>query len=71
MNITINIEDELLARARKCMGEEDVETLIRRALTRFCEARDKNQDLWDIAGTVEFYEGYDHKKLRMSRHDAD
>ena len=71
MNITINIDDDLLARAKQVMGEQDTEALVRLALTRFCEAREKNQDLWDIAGTIEFHEGYDHKKLRMTRYEAD
>lgn len=71
MNVRIEIDDELLDETKQLLGETDSNTAVRRVLERYCEARRKHQDLFDIAGTIEFHEGYDPKKLRFSRYDPD
>jgi Arc/MetJ family transcription regulator len=71
MDVPIEIDDELLEETKRLLGESDSKEAVKRVLERYCEARRKYQDLLDIAGTVEFYEGYDPKKLRFSRYDPD
>lgn len=71
MGINLTVDDELLSEAKKFLGEESSDKVVSLVLERFCQARRKNQDILDIAGTVEFYEDYDPKTLRFSRYDPD
>jgi hypothetical protein len=71
MEIRIEVDDDLLEETKRLLGEPDSKEAVRRVLARYCEARNKHQDLFDIAGTIEFHEGYDPKKLRFSRYDPD
>ena len=71
MGINVLIDDELLSEAKKFLSEENSERAVSLVLERFCQARRKNQDLLDIAGTIEFHDDYDPRKLRFSRYDPD
>ena len=33
--------------------------------------RKRKKDLMDLAGKIDFVEGYDHKKVRRTRYEAD
>ena len=71
MNIPIEIDGELLEDAKRLLGEKDSKKAVERLLERYRAALNMHQDLIDIAGTIEFDEGYDPKKTRLSRHDPD
>lgn len=69
MDVRIEIDNALLDEAKRLLGEADSKEAVKRVLERYCEARRKHQDLFDFAGTIEFHEEYDPKKLRLSRYD--
>lgn len=71
MDIRIEVDNELLEETKRLLGESDSNEAVKRVLERYCEARNKHQDLFDIAGTIEFHDGYDPNKLRFSRYDPD
>lgn len=71
METAVRIDDALLEETKQLLGELDADQAVALVLERFCQARRKHQDLLDLAGTIEFYEGYDPKKLRFSRYDPD
>ena len=66
MRTNIVIDDKLLseafsvsdAKTKKALVEEALEVLIRLK---------KRRDLTKLAGNIEFYEDYDHKKMRQIR----
>lgn len=66
MRTNIVIDDKLLseafsvsdAKTKKALVEEALEVLIRLK---------KRKDLTELAGNIEFYEDYDHKKMRQIR----
>ena len=71
MDKTLQIDDELVRAAQELTGEEDERAAVESMLRKSVAARRKNKDLLDLVGKVEFYEGYDPKALRFSRHDPD
>lgn len=71
MDKSIKIDAELLREALELTGEESGKDAIELVVRRFVAARRAHQDLFDLAGKIEFYDGYDPKKLRFSRHDLD
>ena len=71
MDKTIEIADELIKAAQEATGETDERAAVERVLRRHLTARQKNKDLLDLVGQVNFYDGYDPKALRFSRHDTD
>ena len=62
---TISIADDLVKFAQDVTGETDeraaVEGVLRRLLPQHLQSspNQKNQDLFDLVGKVEFFEGYD------------
>lgn len=70
MRTNIELDDELVEKAFKVSGAKTKRELVHRALEALVKASTK-KDLADLAGKVEFYEGYDHKKLRRMLYDAD
>jgi Arc/MetJ family transcription regulator len=66
MRTNIVIDDELLEQAfavsRACTKKD----LVDEALRELIRLR-RRKDMAELAGTVEFHQGYDHKKLRKMR----
>lgn len=69
MSQTINVDPELIEAASKLGGATDINVVISEALREYIRRRQKLQALLDVAGTIEFAEGYDHKQARKTRHD--
>lgn len=68
---TIEIDDDLVRAAQEATGEPDERQAVERVLRMHLSARQKNKDLLDLVGKVQFVEGYDPKSIRFSRHDPD
>jgi len=66
MRTNIEIDDELLEEAFSLSKARTKKALVKEALTEMIRLR-KRKDLMDLAGSVEFYRSYDHKKLRRTR----
>jgi metal-responsive CopG/Arc/MetJ family transcriptional regulator len=69
MSEQITIDTELLTTAAKLAGDADRSKVVEEALREFIKRRRKLQALVEIAGTIEFVDGYDHKLARKTRHD--
>lgn len=66
MKTSINIDDALLEEAFSVAHVATKKELIHEALKEFIKLK-KRKDLTELAGLVDFYPGYDHKKLRETR----
>jgi Arc/MetJ family transcription regulator len=62
----IIIDDELLEEAFSVSRARTKKDLVHEALTELIRLR-KRKDLSELAGSIEFHQGYDHKKLRKMR----
>ena len=62
----IVIDDKLLRDAFSVSQARTKKDLVHEALTEFIRLR-KRKDLTELAGSIEFYKGFDHKKLRKLR----
>lgn len=71
MEKTIVLDDDLVREAQELTGASDEREAVESILRSSIRVRRKNRDLLAMAGKVEFFEGYDPKKLRFSRHDPD
>jgi len=69
MRTNIDINDELLEEAFSVSQVRSKKDLIHDALREYIRLK-KRKDLTELAGTIEFYEGYDHKDLRKTRDDS-
>lgn len=69
MTRTLDIADELVEDARALTGEDNEVAAVERVLRDALEGRRKNATLLDLAGAVEFFEGYDPKSLRFFKND--
>jgi Arc/MetJ family transcription regulator len=69
MRTNIDINDELLEEAFSVSQARSKKDLIHDALREYIRLR-KRKDLTELAGTVEFYEGYNHKALRKTKDDS-
>lgn len=63
MKTYVDIDDDLLQEAFSVSMIKTEKELIHEALREFIRLR-KRKDLTELAGSIEFYHGYDHKKLR-------
>jgi Arc/MetJ family transcription regulator len=63
MRTNIVIDDDLLEEAFSVSGARTKKDLIHEALRAFIRLN-KRKDLTELAGAINFYKGYDHKKLR-------
>ncbi len=70
MGEQVKVDEELLAKALKATGEQDRERVEEQALQELIRRHGKMRALMDIAGTIQFHDGYDYKALRTSRYDA-
>ncbi len=66
MRTNIVIDDDLLEEAFSVSGARTKKDLIHEALRAFIRLN-KRKDLTELAGAINFYKGYDHKKLRRMR----
>jgi Arc/MetJ family transcription regulator len=66
MRTNIVIDDDLLEEAFSVSGARTKKDLIHEALRAFIRLN-KRKDLTELAGVINFYKGYDHKKLRKMR----
>jgi Arc/MetJ family transcription regulator len=62
----IVIDDELLEEAFSVSRARTKKDLVHEALSELIRLR-KRKDLSELAGSIEFHQGYDHKKLRKMR----
>ncbi|MBU1053763.1 MAG: type II toxin-antitoxin system VapB family antitoxin [Proteobacteria bacterium] len=69
MRTNIDINDELLEEAFSVSQMRSKKDLIHEALLEYIKLK-KRKDLTELAGTIEFYEGYSHKDLRKTRNDS-
>ena len=66
MRTNIVIDDRLLEEAFAVSKARSKKALVHEALRELIRLR-KRKDLTELAGNVEFYKGYNHKKLRETR----
>ncbi len=66
MRTNIIIDDELLEQAFSVSRARTKKDLVHEALRELIRLR-KRKDLSELAGSIEFHQGYDHKKLRKMR----
>ena len=69
MRTNIDIDDELLEEAFAVSRVKSKKDLIHDALREYVRLK-KRKDLTELAGMIDFYEGYDHKELRKTRDDS-
>jgi Arc/MetJ family transcription regulator len=66
MRTNIVLEDSLVKEALKYSGAKTKKELVHQALEEFVKNRSR-LNLQDLAGKIEFAEGYDHKSMRMGK----
>lgn len=63
MEAKIAIDDSLLEDALSVSGLQTKEELINEALREYIKAK-KRKDLTELAGRIDFYQDFNHKKMR-------
>ena len=66
MRTNIVVDDNLLEEAFSVSRARTKKDLIHEALRELVRLR-KRKDLTELAGSIEFYQDFDHKKLRKAR----
>lgn len=69
MRTNIDINEELLEEAFSVSNLRSKKDLIHEALREFIRLK-KRKDMTELAGTIEFYSEFDHKKMRETRYDS-
>jgi Arc/MetJ family transcription regulator len=69
MRTNIDINEELLEEAFSVSNVRSKKDLIHEALREFIRLK-KRKDMTELAGTIEFYNEFDHKKMRETRYDS-
>ena len=69
MRTNIDINEELLEEAFSVSRVRSKKDLIHDALREYIRLK-KRKDLTELAGTIEFHEGYNHKELRKTKEDS-
>ena len=70
MQITINLDESLLAEALQLTKFTTQEEIMNLALQELVKSRRK-KNLLDLAGQIQFTEDFDYKALRETRHAVD
>ena len=70
MRTNIVLDDELVTEALSLTGAKNKSELIRLAIVELIRVR-KRKNLFDLAGQIEFYDDFDHKKARELRDGSD
>ena len=68
MKTNIEIDDKLMEKAFAVSKARTKKELIQEALVELVRLRSR-KDLTELAGTIGFSKGFDHKKLRKTRND--
>ncbi|MEX2581039.1 MAG: type II toxin-antitoxin system VapB family antitoxin [Verrucomicrobiales bacterium] len=66
MATNLKIDSGLLEEAKRIGRFRTKKEAVNQALTEFIQHR-RQQDILEWEGKVDFFEGYDHKKLRQER----
>ncbi|VAX26752.1 hypothetical protein MNBD_NITROSPIRAE01-256 [hydrothermal vent metagenome] len=66
MRTNVDINDDLLEEAFSLSRVRTKKDLIDEALREYIRLK-KRKDLTELAGSIQFRRGYDHKKLRKTR----
>ena len=66
MRTNIVIDDDLLEEAFSVSQARTKKDLVHEALRELIRVK-KRKDLTELAGSIEFYEGFDYKELRKMR----
>jgi Arc/MetJ family transcription regulator len=66
MPTNLQIDDRLLARAKKAGGFRTKKDTVNHALSEFVRRREQ-RDIVDLFGTIDFIPAFNHKKLRAKR----
>ena len=66
MHTNLQIDDRLLAKAKRIGGFRTKKDAVNQALTEFVRRREQ-QNIAGIFGTISFMDDFDHKKLRAKR----
>ena len=66
MRTNIVIDDDLLEEAFSVSQARTKKDLVHEALREFVRVK-KRKNLTELAGSIEFYKGFDHKELRKMR----
>ena len=66
MPTNLQIDDRLLARAKRIGGFRTKKDAVNQALAEFVRRREQ-QDIAGLFGTINFAPDFDHKKLRAKR----
>jgi Arc/MetJ family transcription regulator len=70
MQITLNLDESLLAEALQLTKFNTQEEIMNLALQELVRSRRK-KNLLDLAGQIHFTEDFDHKAMRETHHVAD
>lgn len=69
MRTNIDINDELLEEAFSVSNLRSKKDLIHDALQEYIKLK-KRKDLTELAGTINFFDGFDHKEMRKLGDDS-
>jgi Arc/MetJ family transcription regulator len=69
MRTNIDIDDKLMEEAFTLSQARSKKDLVHDALREYIRLK-RRKDLTELAGTIEFYKGFDHKGLRKTRDDS-
>jgi len=64
MGINVTIDEKLVDEAKIATGLADGQAAIEMIVRRVLNGRHKHQALLDLAGKIQFYDGYDPRALR-------
>lgn len=70
MQVTLNLDEALINEALQLTKLATQEELLNLALRELVSSRRK-KNLLNLAGKIQFVQGFDHKALRETRHVAD
>ena len=70
MQVTLNLDEALINEALQLTKLATQEELLNLALRELISSRRK-KNLLNLAGKIQFVQGFDHKALRETRHVAD
>ncbi len=66
MRTNIVLDDDLMREAFSVSKAKTKKELVHEALIELVHLR-KRKDLTELAGSIQFHKGYDHKKLRKTK----
>lgn len=69
MRTNIDINDELMEEAFSVSHLRSKKDLIHDALREYIKLK-KRKDLTELAGTINFFDGFDHKEMRKFGNDS-